>query len=573
MPTPYTRLLSRLLLAVSLCAIPSLARAEDGAIRLATDRGAVYVVARPHGGVFVALSGQTGLRLFATLPSGLRDPAWPVEGRLLTGTTGYPASLAADNSGGVYVGWTRPVGGTWRALLGRYKSDGSPAIGWPDSGLAVGAPPFDTNYAPSDVSVVPDLAGGAYIAWSASNRIRVSRYQSGGVLAVNWPAAGVELAPAYATPQTSPALVRDPSTGGVFVAWLLSSGGTGSYVVAQRLKADGTPATGWSASGVLVTQSSNARYGPVAISDGLGGAFLSWNEAHNPGGWHAYVSHVAASGSRPWNAPDGTVLLAQGGDLETPPSITSDGAGGIFSTWFDGSSSAVPFEHVYSSGGRFMGLGGLPIASVPARYPIEVCASDGQLGAYVLWIAFRDLVSQTKDLRLVRVDGDANPIGNWPAEGVLLASGSLSAQYFYKSLGIGAVADSAGGVYAVWSNVSSDSGNTGLFIRRVLPDGSFPSTLGAPPQPGGFTARQISVSPSVAFGPVRIRLSAASSGPIQVLDANGRILRTLLAAGGAHSEQEWDLLDSSGGRVQPGLYFVRSLVSGASVSARVVVLR
>lgn len=571
MPRPYTRILNGLLLALSLCVLPRTARAVDGPIRLATDGGAVYVVARPHGGVFVALSGQTGLRLFATLPSGLTDPAWPVDGRLLTGTTGYPASLAPDNSGGVYVAWTRQMGGRWRAVLGRYRSDASPGIGWPDSGLAVGAPTAD--FLPPDYSIATDLAGGAYIGWTEGNRVRVSRYSSTGTLAAGWPAAGVEMAPAYTTPQTSPALVSDPSAGGVLVAWLHSSGGTGSYVVAQRLKTNGTPATGWPASGVIVSAGFDARYGPIAVSDGLGGAFLSWNEAHNPGGYQARVSHVTASGSRPWNAPEGSLLLAQGGDLENPPSISSDGAGGVFSTWFDGLASTVPFEHVYSNGGRFMGLGGLPLASVPARYPIEVCASDGQLGCYVLWIAYRDLLSQIKDLRLVRVDGDANPIGNWPAEGLLIASGTINAQLFYRNLGISAVADSAGGVYAVWSSNADESGGPGVFIRHILPDGSFPSTLDTPPQPGGFIARQISVTPSVAYGPVRIRLSAANTGPTQVLDASGRVVRTLTDAGGSSTEQEWDLNDSGGGRVPPGLYFVRSMTSGATVSARVVVLR
>ena len=59
---------------------------------------------------------------------------------------------------------------------------------------------------------------------------------------------------------------------------------------------------------------------------------------------------------------------------------------------------------------------------------------------------------------------------------------------------------------------------------------------------------------------------------LSVLDVSGRVVRSLAAGtlDAGRFERSWDLLDESGRRVAPGLYFV-TLESGTRISRRFVV--
>jgi hypothetical protein len=83
-------------------------------------------------------------------------------------------------------------------------------------------------------------------------------------------------------------------------------------------------------------------------------------------------------------------------------------------------------------------------------------------------------------------------------------------------------------------------------------------------------------APNPARGPVQLTLALAGPGParVEVLDLAGRRVRTLAAGpfpAGA-TPVPWDLAGGDGRRVAPGLYFVRAVAAGATVSRRLVVL-
>jgi hypothetical protein len=83
-------------------------------------------------------------------------------------------------------------------------------------------------------------------------------------------------------------------------------------------------------------------------------------------------------------------------------------------------------------------------------------------------------------------------------------------------------------------------------------------------------------SPNPARGPVTLRFALASAGParLAVLDAQGRLVRTLAEgerAAGTHAIA-WDRLDANGARVAPGLYFLRLQAGGRNLVERFVAL-
>jgi hypothetical protein len=84
-------------------------------------------------------------------------------------------------------------------------------------------------------------------------------------------------------------------------------------------------------------------------------------------------------------------------------------------------------------------------------------------------------------------------------------------------------------------------------------------------------------APTVARGPIRVDLEGDVAAPTKLVvhDLQGRIVRVLGDGAGLPSARhlEWDLADSRGSRVQPGLYFVRLSTPVRSLSQRVIVVR
>ena len=62
---------------------------------------------------------------------------------------------------------------------------------------------------------------------------------------------------------------------------------------------------------------------PISISDGAGGAIVTWTDNRN-GNQDIYAQRINASGTVQWT-PDGVALCAEG-HLQYGPSMVSDGA-------------------------------------------------------------------------------------------------------------------------------------------------------------------------------------------------------------------------------------------------------
>jgi hypothetical protein len=215
---------------------------------------------------------------------------------------------------------------------------GSAAAGWPASERLI-VPITIPGAGRFVAGCVPDGTGGAYVGWqstadpnAADDDLYAIRFLADGSVAPGWPAGGYPVA-AYSGYQTFGKISAD-STGDMLLTW---SDGRAypPLVYLLRLQGNGTPAPGWQVGGNPVSTVSGYQFAPRLAPDGLGGAFVSFQEAF---GDHGYVQRIVSSGSRARGWPSDGVALVDpsiSGATQQNIVITPDGSGGAITVWED----------------------------------------------------------------------------------------------------------------------------------------------------------------------------------------------------------------------------------------------
>ena len=126
--------------------------------------------------------------------------------------------------------------------------------------------------------------------------------------------------------QNAPQLTSD-GAGGAIITWEDYRAGNAD-IYAQRVNATG--ATLWTANGVAVCTAAGGQSAPQLISDGAGGAIITWYD-YRAGNYDIYVQRVSASGAVHWTS-DGVAVCTAAGNQEYPE-LVSDGTGGAIIVW------------------------------------------------------------------------------------------------------------------------------------------------------------------------------------------------------------------------------------------------
>jgi hypothetical protein len=250
--------------------------------------------------------------------------------------------------------------------------------------------------------------------------------------------------------QTNPKVVSD-GAGGAIVTWMDWRGPGNADIYAQRVSASGICM--WGGDGVLICGAVDQQEYPVIASDNAGGAIIAWADFRNGLKWDVYAQRVNAEGQVQW-AQHGVPLTAGANVWETR--IVSDGGNGAIVSWIDyrgGGSSDIYAQHVFSSGlvdSRWP-VNGAALCTAPGQQDASVITSDGAGGAIVGW---QDHRGANQDIFVGRVTGTGTvPWGN----GVALCS-EVHDQYYPRI-----VTDGAGGAIATWY----DPSRSNIYARRV----------------------------------------------------------------------------------------------------------
>ena len=307
--------------------------------------------------------------------------------------------------------------------------------------------------------VISDGAGGMIVAWhdyrSGTNfDIYAQRVDAFGF--PQWTANGVALCTDVAD-QFGPDIVSDGS-GGAIVTWADYRSGSGD-IYAQRVNASG--ALQWTTDGVPLCVAVGNQVSPMIVSDGVGGAIVTWQDRRS-GTDKAYARRVNASGALQWTA-DG-VSLRSAASWQQEPTIVGDGTGGAIITWQDrlvGPHNDIYAQRVDASGALQWSADGIAVCTATYNQQYPKIVSDGSGGAIVVW---GDQRSGTNyDIYARRVDATGTPL--WGADGVALctAMGDQDAGAFLLRP---IISDGDGGAIVVWTDRRSGT-NYDIHAQRV----------------------------------------------------------------------------------------------------------
>lgn len=237
-----------------------------------------------------ALSGSArALALFCVDGWGVIAPGWPAEGLLLGDLTTGPHRLLPDGGGGVYVVWQQAEilskdGIGQGVRVAHILSDGEAAPGWSlggtpavvraDGNVRLGAADVLAGFGPVLVLTYEQVVGGP----SASGQDLVAqRMQTNGQLAPGWPVTGIDLCTA---PGGQHGVQVIASGAGLLAVWS-DDRASSTDLYGVRLEGDGTPASGWSAGGVLLCNAPGDQVA-VTLAPATGnGAVFAWEDSRD----------------------------------------------------------------------------------------------------------------------------------------------------------------------------------------------------------------------------------------------------------------------------------------------------
>jgi hypothetical protein len=533
--------------------------------------------------------------------------------------------LASDGAGGAWSAWTDSRGGQWDVYLSRVLASGSLQ---PYGGYRISDDLTNADYLRD---LVPDGAGGAFIAYDGVAVTYLTRFLASGGIAFGWGAT--TLVPATIA---SARLALD-GTGGCFIAGNVPGG---VDVIARRFTASGQLAAGWGSPGNPVAIAGGSQYMVGLVADGAGNAIAVFNDSRGDFG-DVYAQRVdrfgALGDARPRFSSVADVAADQGGQVRlqwnaSPLDAPDPGGLAEYRVWRQTPAAAVAgareagallaaspddaaVEEALRAGRRVLVLPSAaagyaweylatrPASGYPSYSMVAPTASDSVAGhnpytAFMVqarhasgayWDSPADSGYSVDDLPPVPpapftgtyASGTATL--QWGANG----EADLSGYRLYRGSSLsfvpspanriaetGALAhvDAAGGSFVYKLSAVDVHGNESAFATLV-PDGAL--AVGDPPLPAEIWFGVPAPNPSADGAVMRFGLPRGSRVRVALFDQQGRRVRQVLDAERAAGEHaaRWDGRTEDGRPAPPGLYFLRFEAEGRAFTRRLAVIR
>jgi hypothetical protein len=516
-------------------------------------------------------AGSTNNNIYAqhVTASGMVDASWPANGRLICAAAGqqmFPA-ITSDGAGGAILCWQDGRGGTGNDVYAQHvRANGTVDPLWPADGRLLAA---GVGSQPSPV-VISDGQGGAIATWqdqrSGNFDLYAQHVLAGGTVDAAWPANGLAICTAPGN-QLSPRLVPDNAGTGVVVSW--QDQRTGDFdIYAQHVRANGTVDPAWPADGRGLCVTANAQQVPTIASDGAGGGIVTWQDFRNGVDYDIYAQHVLPSGAVDPAWPVNGRLLAVNATDQYSPNIVSDGAGGGVVVWEDVRNNGTTGWDIYAA--RVLANGtvdpgwpanGRALCQAVGKQENLVATSDRAGGLIAVWQDERvgyDIYAQH-----VSVGGVVDAA--WPVDGRAISTATSD------QITPMVVPDGVAGAIVTWQDFRNTA-DLDIYAQRVQANGQ----LGGDVVGVGSTSVTLSLAP-IFPNPARGRLPAVSfaletgePALLECVDVSGR--RVAAEEVGRLGPGRHSFTLESGGRLKPGLYWLRLRQGAALVQRRVVLL-
>jgi len=224
-----------------------------------------------------------------------------------------------------------------------------------------------------------------------------------------------------------------------------------SLLFAAALATGATPArAGWQPDGIPVCLHPLPQDQPEIVSDGSGGAYVTWEDSRNYAAARTdiYLQRLTASGDLAPGWPAGGLPLCTAPEpqFRTDGSFVADGEGGVLATWWDrrnGNQDDIYVQRIGPSGSPAPGwpVDGARVTDLPLNEERPVVASDWAGGAFVVW---RDGRNGNADLYAMHLLADGSRAPGWPENGLPVSTGPLDEGDPQL------LADGTGGVIIAW---------------------------------------------------------------------------------------------------------------------------
>lgn len=318
--------------------------------------------------------------------------------------------------------------------------------------------------------VVPDGLGGAFFLWGESRNgnsdIYAQRLTASGNIPPGWPVDGLPVCTEPTSQHLSQWSAVPDGLGGMLVAWedfrnSFPNGTSGPDIYAQRILPDGTIAPGWPVDGAPVARRPGHQSWPVALPDGTGGGYFSWEDIITPR--DIYVQRLTAAGVPAPAWPADGVPACTDPEVQASPQLATDGIGGVYVAWSDARDGTVSTyaQRVRPDGTISPGwpADGAPIVVGRAMRELIPVGTDG---AYVACTVQGPIVDDEYYLQRFTGEGTISP--GWPAGGVLVCAAAN------QRAGLRMSADGEGGALLTWYDSRGTSDE--IYAMRMRPDGT-----------------------------------------------------------------------------------------------------
>lgn len=375
------------------------------------------------------------------------------------------SSAVSDGAGGALV-----VFSDGQAFVQHVTFAGEIPPGWAPNGNPLCVAP-GTRVA---LRAASDGAGGAFVAWednrTDASDIYAQHILASGVLDPAWGAAGIPIAVGPVVQYV--VSIAPDGAGGCIIVWQDDRNAIGDPnldIYAQRVNAAGVPL--WNANGQVVTDAPGTQYLAKVAGDGVGGAYITWeDEATNVP--RVYVHHLTAAGSAAPGWPANGLALGNPGPIgaQYSPAIAADGVGGALIAW-SGSNNKVVFhsfvQRVGAAGAIAPGwpAAGAQLCNLLQTQDIPQVVSDRIGGAIVVWRDWRDISNPLINYDVYAQRVNASGVPQWTTNGVPVCTAPGSQDIS------AAVGDDQGGVVVAWEDYRGGGGESDIYALRLTPAG------------------------------------------------------------------------------------------------------
>ncbi len=324
----------------------------------------------------------------------------------------------------------------------------TPVGQWGPFGLVVGDAAGRTSHI--NPRIAEAKVGAYFTAWedsrSGKSNIYIQKIGHDGTPQLN---ADGQAVCKFAEDQTNPEVIPDGS-GGAIIIWQDNRMGNFN-IYAQRVDQNGNSL--WAHDGVPVCEFPAGQFFPEVISDGQGGAIITWYD-YRSGSEDVYAQRVNAQGQLLF-APEGVAICKAPG-TQWFPKIATDGQNGAIITWMDRRSGNFDIyaQRMDYSGKTLWAEDGVPVCVMDGNQENVEIIDDGARGAFIAW---KDSRSTAPGLYFQKI--------NKEGASLLTTNGEMVAQETDLASSLDLAKTSQGGALIVWSD--PHAGDSDVYIQLI----------------------------------------------------------------------------------------------------------